>query len=56
MVAILARGLDVEIVVPISRVVAVEMAEDGEPFLKFVVANIMGLLLTRVDRRRSVGC
>ena len=46
----------VEIVVPASRVVTVEIVEDAEPFLKFVVAKVMGLRLTRVDRRRSVGC
>ena len=45
----------VEIVLPTRRDVAVEMVADAEPFLKSVVAKVMGRLFTRVDRRRSGG-
>ena len=40
---------------PTRRDVAVEMVADAEPFLKSVVAKVMGRLFTRVDRRRSGG-
>ena len=47
-------GVVVEMVAPAISVVVVEIVGGAKPFLKFVVAKVMGLLFTRVDRHRRV--